>query len=275
MKLKFSFPILIVLTLIVFSITPVLAFPVSQGENPTPTPGPDGKIIYIVQAGQTLYDISIISGKSVEEIRALNNMADEESTIYEGQELLVGYGNVVQPTPTQGESIIPTAAPPTATPDSPGTGEVCLFLFNDENGDAVRDTNESYIMEGAFSVSERYGKYSNTAITGTGDTPDEPICFTELPPGEYTITTALPDGYNPTKALSASLELNPGDIVYMNFGAQLNSQAQADKPIVQEETRSPIYGLMGFGLLLAGIGLGVFSYFYVRRSAAPLPHSND
>src|SRR4030065_1155071 len=57
---------------------------------PTPTPGPDGKVIYIVQSGDTLWRISAITGVKIETIRDLNNLGVNDNII-PGDRLLIGY----------------------------------------------------------------------------------------------------------------------------------------------------------------------------------------
>ena len=81
---------------------------------PTPTPGPDGRIIYIVQANDTILRISLIAGVSIDELRGLNNLTDD--VIVPGQELLLGLGGPSAATPTPGPSPTPTLAMPTASP---------------------------------------------------------------------------------------------------------------------------------------------------------------
>jgi hypothetical protein len=69
---------------------PVRAAPPAQIPIYTPTPGPDGRIIYIVQANDTLLGIALLTGVPIEQLRALNNLSSD--TIFEGQELLLGLG---------------------------------------------------------------------------------------------------------------------------------------------------------------------------------------
>ena len=66
-----------------------------------------------------------------------------------------------QPTFTPGPS--PTPLPPTITPTPfAGTTEICVLLFNDLNGDALRQADEPVIVGGAISVTEITGEYSKT-----------------------------------------------------------------------------------------------------------------
>ncbi|MBI3170194.1 MAG: LysM peptidoglycan-binding domain-containing protein [Chloroflexi bacterium] len=55
------------------------------------TPRPDGKVFHKVQYGQSLWSIAIAYGTTIKNIQTLNNLG-EESTVYQGQELLVVIG---------------------------------------------------------------------------------------------------------------------------------------------------------------------------------------
>jgi hypothetical protein len=246
---------------------PTLAAPSLQdGGEATPTPGPDGRILYYVQSGDTLYGIALFAGITIDELRALNPQYTDENTIIPGDAVLLGYGTSGEAAePTSEESIIvATPAEPTPTPEGPGTANICVFLFDDVNGDAMRQETEISIPGGAISVNETRGRASATENT-TDEL--EPICFEDLPEGEYNITVAIPDEYNPTKSLSTALELVAGQEVYLNFGAQINTQAVLDSPPPQEGGRSPLLGVVGVGLLLAGAGLGVYLIFASRRGS--------
>jgi len=116
-------------------LQPAFAAPNQQIPIYTPTPGPDGKIIYIVQANDTLLRISIISGVPVEEIKKMNGLTSD--TIFEGQRLILGYAGPAEATFTPGPTPTPTEILPTPTP-KPGIGTLCIILFNDKNGDSIR-----------------------------------------------------------------------------------------------------------------------------------------
>ncbi len=256
--------LLLAAVLLAWNVPAMAAPSLQDGEAATPTPGPDGRILYLVQSGDSLFGIAALAGITVEELRTLNNLPADETTIYEGQQLLLGYGTSGQaaaPTSADG-GIIPTPAPPTPTPEGPGTANICVFLFDDINGDAMRQETEVSIPGGAISVNEQTGRASATRNT---DESLDPICIEDLPEGEYNITVAIPDEYNPTKSLSTSLELVAGQEVYLNFGAQINTHAILDAPPPEEGGRSPLLGVVGVGLLLAGVGLGIYLAFSSRR----------
>jgi hypothetical protein len=220
---------------------------------PTPTPGPDGRIIYIVQANDTILRISLISGVTIDELRGLNNLLDD--VIVPGQELLLGLGGPSAATPTPGPSPTPTQAIPTASPE-PGLAILCVLVYNDINGDAIRQEEETSIAKSAISVNDRLGAISLTATTVSGL---DPHCFNDLPEGEYNITVAIPDGYNSTTVSSYVLKIQAGDETYLDFGAQANSETQADAPISTEEGRSPLLGIIGGIFLVAGAAVAVFA----------------
>src|SRR5512141_2484282 len=191
---------LIVFILLVLGIVLPLqgasAAPRTQGFV-TATPGPDGRILYIVQEGDTCGQVALLHGITVPQLRQLNGRLDTNCTLAVGQQLVVG---VVSKAPTAGPA--PTLPPPTvtATPVS-GTTEVCVLLFNDMNGDAMRETTEFGIDGGAVSLTNLNGSYSKTQNTTSAiDDAGEPVraCFTDVPGGEYNVSMAVPDNYNAT-----------------------------------------------------------------------------
>jgi len=242
---------------------------------PTPTPGPDGKIIYIVQPNDTCWRISAITGVKIDTIRELNNL-DMNCSITPGDKVLLGYAGPSGASPTAG--IIPTQAVLTPSPTaSPGWGTLCVLLYNDVNGDSMRQETEPSIAGGEISVSNRLGTVSLTGETPSGGiatsiinpTPQERgyVCFDQLLQGEYLISVAAPEGYNRTTTLNTTLKLEAGQTTQIAFGAQANSELQAQTEIIPESPRkSPIMGIIGGALLLAGIGLGVYATLLRRAS---------
>lgn len=231
------------------------AAPLYQVPIFTPTPEADGRIIYIVKANDTLLGISLVTGVPLDTLRALNNLTGD--TIFEGQKLLLGLAGPVEVTPTAGPTPTPTPILPTPSP-RPGQGTLCILLFNDINGDSIRQESEPSIPEGAISFGNRVGSVSQTMTTNAGE---EHQCFPELPEGTYTISVAVPEGYNPTTETDYETPLKAGDETYINFGAQANSQTLAEAPVIPapEGRRSPILGIIGGLFLLAGIGVAIFA----------------
>ena len=259
----FIFLFFLILSLIGIAL-PVSAAPQPQGFV-TSTPGPDGRILYIVQAGDTCSQVALLHGITVTTLRQFNNRLDENCTLSVNQSLVVGLS--VSNIPTAGPA--PTLPSPTvtSTPVS-GTTEVCVLLFDDMNGDALRQETEFGIDGGAVSLTNVNGSYTETQNTTSAIDPDteEPVraCFTDVPQGDYSISMAVPDAYNPTMVVNYELTVKAGDRASIDFGAQsktLTVSGQSDA----EEGRSPILGILGFLLLLGGAGLGYYAY----RSGQP------
>ena len=247
---------------------PASAAPKMQQQIPTPTAGADGRILYVVQPGDTCIRVAFLNGISVEQLRQLNSKLDENCTLVEGQELLVGIISVAG-TPTAGPS--PTPAPPTPSP-TPfiGTTEICVLLFEDSNGNAIRETTEPAVAGGAVSVTEINGEYSAAQDTLIPADPEayQGICFSDVPAGSYNITVGVPDNYNPTMDLNYSLVVKEGDLAFVDFGVQ--SKDVVVDPGAQETTdtsggKSTFIGILGGLLLLGGAGLG----YYAWRSGRP------
>lgn len=267
MKIRPSFvAVLLALALAAFALTfQALAAPPAQGEQfATPTPGPDGRIIYIVKAGETCISISLLTGVPVDYIRATNRL-DENCTLREGQELVIGVGGPPGATPTVGPAPTPTPGEPTPTPVS-GTAQVCVLLYADVNGDGLRQETELGIAGGAVSVTSANGTYSQSKPTVADLDPDtgEPVrtCFTDMPPGRYTISAAVPDSFNPTTVLTYTLEVSAGDTSYVGFGAQLQGQTETSP---EPQGGSPLLGIIGVLLLLIGIGVALYAWRSFKR----------
>jgi len=245
---------------------PANAAPNMQQVPPTPTPGADGRILYIVQPGDNCYRVAALNGITQEQLRQLNSKLDENCTIIEGQELLIGIVSLAG-TPTAGPS--PTPLPPTPSPTPfTGTTEICILLFNDSNGNALREETEPAVAGGAVSVTENNGEYSAAQDTIIPADPAayQGICFSNVPEGSYNITVGIPDNYNPTMELNYSLDVNAGDRAFIDFGIQ-SKDVVADPGAnpTNEPKTSPLFGIFGGLLLLGGAALG----YYAWKSGRP------
>ena len=242
---------------------PVAASPVQQVAFPSPTPGPDGRIIYIVKAGDTCDRIELLYGVKVEYIRT-TNLLDENCTLREGQSLMIGVGEPSGGSPTSGPTPSPTQVLPTATPSAGGTAQVCVLVYDDANGDALRQESEAAIAGAAISLTSDDGTYSQTqtSVINPDATAYQGMCFANVPPGKYTVSVAAPDGYNPTMNLTSSVNVNPGDSIGFNFGAQPKAVAAAT---TDSKGPSPLLGVIGAALLLGGIGIGAYSWRMLRK----------
>ena len=163
----------------------------------------------------------------------------------------------------------------------PGWGNLCILLYNDLNGDAIRQEEEVSILGGAVNVGNRLGTVALSAETlggGISDanqpTPQELgyVCFEELEPGEYTASAAAPEGYNATTESNRRIELEAGQSTLVAFGAQPDSESVAETALIPESgERSPLLGILGGAFLLLGVGLGVWAALLSRSGKFKRP----
>jgi len=226
--------------------------PLPQIALTTPTPQADGRITYIVKENDTCISIALLMGITEEKLRELNNLQSEDcSFLWVGQELIIREKQEPTPTPTQEIFVEPTATP------FKGNGTICIYLFNDENGNALAEDTELPIAGGAVSLTDRLSVVNQTGIT---DDSGESLCFTDIPEGDYNISVAIPEGYNPTTVMNYALALGAGQISTVDFGAQAGSGL---RPAFGEEKSSPLLLIAGIFFVTVGVGL----WFYVRRMA--------
>jgi hypothetical protein len=247
--------IFIILIIFISGNTISMAAPESQlTVFPSPTPGPDGRIIYIVQEDDSWWLIAAIFGIELDQLLALNNTTID-AIPQPGDEVLLGLAGPAEEIPTPGPSPTPEELLPTPSPE-PGSGTLCVFLFNDLNGDSRRQEDEPSIPGGAISVTDQAGLLSFTETTLPGY---EPKCFEELPEGDYTVSVAIPEGYNPTTVLTHTLPLQPGSRTFLDFGAQASSETIERSPDSDGTGDSMLLGILGFLLVLGGITLAIFA----------------
>lgn len=266
---------ILALGLIVLSFSR-LAFDVSAGSSdgvfvqptafPTPTPRADGRIVYIVQPDDTLWRIAAIAGLSLEELMALNGIQPGDF-LTPGTELFLGSaGPAVEPGADLTAQAGPTEVLLTPTPQV-GTGDICVMLFEDLNGNGSMDADELALEGGQVSVvaltGDLIGEYTTEALDL--ETNPDGYCFVELANGEYNVSAAVPPNHNPTTGLNVPITLNPGEIKYLQFGAQPGSAVGLANGS-QGEGRSTWLGLLGLILLAAAGGVAYYASRMSRRS---------
>jgi len=254
-----SFVIILFAIVVLLFAKPASAGTLSQATYNTPTPNADGQIIYIVQEGETCTIIWLKTLLTIDEISTLNNLG-ADCEIYAGQPLILG---TVAPATATLEAPVQTSTPsgPTPTPFE-GTGEVCVVLFEDLDGNQMRAESELYLSGGVISVNNRAGTYSKTGETTGGDPAViEMLCFEDVPEGEYNLSMGIPDGYIATTSLNYALEVTPGDTIVIDFGAQPSSRFDAEDEADVSANRSPLLLAVGLFLLAGGAGL---AFFFIR-----------
>lgn len=226
----------------------------------TPTAQPDGRIVYTVKEGDSCISIALLNNVSEDQLRLLNDLDGDACLFLRiGRELVLG---TVEPDTGPPPEMTATPIFPTPTPFN-GTADLCVLLFEDINGNTLidDDTIELPLEGGAVSVNDRVGKVSLSEETNNL----EEICFVGLDEGEYTVSVAVPSGYNPTMRNSATLNLSAGDTVRIDFGAQLSSAGEEEIEDNPETNRSPFLGVMGGLILVVGLGFGLYAIRIQRR----------
>jgi hypothetical protein len=224
----------------------------------TPTADASGRVIYVVQEGDTCIGVALKNSMPLGDLRLLNDLSGDNCIVYPGQELLLVV--IDEPTPMPDQAT-PTPLFPTPTPFE-GFAEICVQLYHDVNGNGRRDSNEGLLGGGAVSITEPLRGESLTGNTQQGQS----LCFSELLAGDYNLSVAVPEGYNNTTANTARVSMKAGDTTIVNFGAQ-----QAVETLFQEENQqasgggNSLLALAGGAMLLAGGGLGIYMSVTAKR----------
>ena len=138
----------------------VQAAPAPQG-RPTNTPDSYGNIYYIVAPGDTCYFIAAMYGITDSELRSQNPKINAScSNLIPGDKLQMLVSGPPGVTVTAGPSATP--APPTETPTPfAGTTEICVLLYNDLNGNALREANDNI----GVAIPDNYNATTNLTYT--------------------------------------------------------------------------------------------------------------
>lgn len=233
-------------------ILPALASPVSAAQAIyTATPEANGNIYYIVKTNDTCDSIALVNNVSLDDLRSQNQLGlGDCDNLTIGRKLLI----TVVPTAaiTVGPSPTPTSSLPTPIPPK-GVGQICVYLFNDINGNTIAETGETSLPGGQISVTSADGSYTGTAATTSDDTAS---CFTNISEGQYTISVAIPDGYNATSGQNYVVNLKPGDESTVNFSAQAGSGHASSGG----GGGSVLLAVLGGLILIVGVGFGFYAY---------------
>jgi LysM repeat protein len=227
----------------------------------TPTAEANGAIYYTVKQNDTCDTIALLNNIPVETLRNLNNLGLDQCRFLQiGQKLLLG--TVPTQVITPGPSPTPTSNVPTPQPEQ-SYGTICVYLYDDVNGNAMAEPSETTntgLLGGKVSIVNQEGLYTNVGTTlNTG----EATCFSEIPTGMYTISMAIPDGFNPTSAQNYTIELKAGDTSTINFSAQLSARSSGHSSTAGSG-KSVLLAVVGGIILLAGVGIGLYARYILK-----------
>ncbi len=147
-------------------------------------------------------------------------------------------------------------------------GKVCVLAFNDANRNRVRDPGEALLPD----ISVNLMVNQNVIIANHVTDGNEPYCFSNLPPQQYTVTFSSPL-YEATTSTGFAYSLAPGETAQPEFGA-VPRGTPTDTAVSTTGLRIPMttpvrIGLAAAGalivmLLFTGIGMIIYGLF-VRR----------
>jgi hypothetical protein len=222
----------------------------------TATPLADGRILYTVQDGDTLWKIAAITGVPIDELERLNNISRDDP-LQVGKVLIL---RIVTPTHAEPTLAFLPSATPSPLPVT-GKGTICVSFFNDINGNGSQNTDtEELVPGGQVSVALADGtEVGNHTINDA----TQEYCFVDIPAGQYRIAAAAPKNYNPTGEMNKSLTLEPGATAKISFAVQTNT------PVTPGDggggSGSSLWvGLIGLALL-GGAGFTVYTMMKPRR----------
>lgn len=232
-----------------------------------------------------------------ETVQDTEQVVTEEAVIEAAQAASPTSGPIELPTqtPTTENTPEPTPIPatPTDAPPAPvisnDSGQVfpagdpadselsvCVYLYEDNNLNRIRDTGEAPLAGGVITLRDA----ANQEITShQTDDADELFCFTQLSPGQYSTVATPPEGYGLTTPARLLVQVQAGAQTNAIFGAaqgvtvavvptadnELESRlaaaqnAQISESVPQTNALEEFSGLIVFGAagLILVVGLGV------------------
>jgi hypothetical protein len=254
-------------TVLALFALPASARPSNQAYYYTPTPGADGKIIYIVRDNDSCLSIALKNGVSGDQIASLNALKPAECapgvTLEPGRQLILAVVEIL----------------PTPTPFN-GTGKACFILFEDLNENGMQDTGEGGIANGVVGVvlpekAQTPYEYftipsSSKPASATTSAENQPECIDEIPEGDYILVVTLPEGYRATTNLIFPAPLTAGQTLLVRFGAVPPNNPPPDGGGSKGGSALPL--IFGGFLLLAGAGLGAYLLFVRRINRQKYPN---
>jgi hypothetical protein len=163
------------------------------------------------------------------------------------------------------------ASPTPAPTPTPATGQLCILAYNDRNGDLQQDTDENLLAGVVFTLSDVNGPRESYTTDGVS----EPHCFTELPPGSYSISAKPPANYSVTTEKTTVVALNGGMKTDILTGARRGGPVPTATQVGGASSGATGSSLLGSAgrvilivvlvLILIGLGFGGGFLLMTRR----------
>jgi hypothetical protein len=252
-----------------------------------PVTNPDGSIIHTIVSGDTLFGLSFQYNVAMDTLLALNGLT-KDSLLSIGQKIIIKSGTGVKPAqptaapsptapaqPAQPGPTTPVASQPTVgaiqptavvTQPAANAAKLCVRAYNDANSDGLLTEGEEPVAGVQFAVTNSQGVL---AVSYTSNASGEEHCFTDLPPGRYTVAVQPAPGTVAISAKRWGVPLTGGSAVNIDFGSR--SDASAPAAGTQPTTAVTSGGAGLSGLLGGAIGLilllvaGVLGAFIIAR----------
>ncbi len=255
---------------------------IPQGSIPQATPQPDGSIVHTVQRCETLIGIAVTYDVTLEDLRRLNNLSTD--VLQPGQQLIIQGPQAPAPTATpEVQPATPTPAEVAEQPDGgdagstdaqppeiEASGTICVMSYDDMNRNGTREPQEPLQAGITFLVTDSIS--SATTGTYTTDGQEDYHCFTELAPGNYTVTWTA-DSFTATNDQTWIANLAAGTTLPHEFGvAAANSSASGETNGERSDGLPPLVtaGIAALGIIFLLTGIGAAAYFFLARRASQI-----
>ena len=194
---------------------------VNAAPAPTALPRPDGAVVHVVKAGDTVFGLALQYNVPMDQILQLNGLT-KDSFIHIGQELVIS-------APPAGSTPASAAPEPTATSlpatavavvEPSGKTQLCVRAFDDQNADGMPGNQEELTKDTLFQISDRSGQI---IASYTSDGMSEPHCFARLTPGKYLIAVEPAPDARATSDQRWSVVLDQGTTATVDFGSRISA----------------------------------------------------
>jgi LysM repeat protein len=214
----------------------------------TPTPRPDGSVVHIVVAGDTMFGLAIQYNVDLDELRRLNAGTVVDDFLSIGQEVIISGTPIAAATATPEAQPETPAAPAPAETAAPDTGNLpaapagdtaslCVLAYYDANNDMFRqaDAGEMALPNAEITLVGMSGPAGTYRTDGIS----EPYCFQNLEPGNYILRHTPPSGYKLTDTGQWSISLSAGQVSSLNLGYARDENVAAEPGTPQEQSETP------------------------------------